>query len=194
MFDDNGVLTPISVIKIADNYVVGKRTLERDGYSACLLGSVEMKKNLVSKPYAGQFLHGVKPQKYLYELRDFEIDHEVGQKFGIEIFSGAWNVDVTGTSKGKGYQGVMKRHGFGGGRKTHGSKFHRTPGSTGMSSTPARGMKGKRMPGRMGADKITIQNLKVVSVDEENQLLLVAGSIPGRRNGMVYVKSAKKKA
>ena len=194
VFDDKGILTPVSVIKVDDNYVVGQRTLERDGYSACLLGTVEMKKNLVSKPYAGQFPNGINPQKYLYEIRNFEADYEVGQKYGVELFSSAWHVDVIGTSKGKGFQGVMKRHNFGGGRKTHGSKFHRAPGSTGMAATPSRVWKGKKMPGRMGGATTTVQNLKVVSVDEENQLLLIAGAIPGRRNGTVYVKSAKKKA
>lgn len=194
VFDDNGILTPVSVIKIDENYVVGKRTPQRDGYSACLLGSVEKKENLVSKPYAGQFSEGVKPQKYLYEIRDFHVDCEIGQKFGAELFSDALYVDVVGTSKGKGFQGVIKRHGFGGGRATHGSKFHRAPGSTGMAAWPSKVMKGKKMPGRMGGEKTTIQNLTLVSIDEENQLLLVAGAVPGRRNGIVYVKSAKKKA
>jgi large subunit ribosomal protein L3 len=194
VFDDNGILTPVSVIKVEDNFVVGERSPERDGYSACLLGSVEMKPNSVSKPFAGQFSGNVKPQKYLYEIRDFDVDFEVGQKFGVELFSDAWYVDVIGTSKGKGFQGVMKRHGFSGGRKSHGSKFHRAPGSTGMAAWPSKVQKGKKMPGRMGGVKTTVQNLSVVSVDEENQLILVAGAIPGRRNGTVYVKSAKKKA
>jgi large subunit ribosomal protein L3 len=194
VFDDNGILTPVSVIKIEDNYVVGERNPERDGYSACLLGSVEMKPGAVSKPYGGQFGGNVKPQKYLYEIRNFDVDFEIGQKFGVELFADAWYVDVIGTSKGKGFQGVMKRHGFGGGRKSHGSKFHRAPGSTGMAAWPSKVQKGKKMPGRMGGVQTTVQNLSVVSVDEENQLILVAGAIPGRRNGMVYVKSAKKKA
>ena len=115
VFDDKGILTPVSVIKVDDNFVVGKRLPERDGYSACLLGSIEKKENLVSKPYAGQFSDGVKPQKYLYEIRDFDGDYEVGQKFGVELFTDAWYVDVEGTSKGKGFQGVIKRHGFSGG-------------------------------------------------------------------------------
>ena len=194
VFDENGILTPVSVIKIDDNYVVGERVPERDGYRACLLGSVEMKDSRVSKPYAGQFKEGIKPQKYLYEIRDFDVDFEVGQKLGVELFSDAHYVDVTGTSKGKGFQGVIKRHNFGGGRKSHGSKFHRAPGSTGMAAWPSKVHKGKGMPGRMGGARTTIQNLAIVSVDEENQLLLVAGAVPGRRNGTVYVKSAKKKA
>ncbi|MBN1686825.1 MAG: 50S ribosomal protein L3 [Spirochaetales bacterium] len=194
VFDENGKVTPVSVIKFEDNYVVAERVPERDGYSACLLGSVEVKESRVSKPYAGQFKAGVKPQKYLYEIRDFAAEFEVGQKLGVELFSGARYVDVIGTSKGKGYQGVIKRHGFHGGRKTHGSKFHREPGSTGMAASPSKVQKGSRMPGRMGGVTTTVQNLSVVSVDEENQLLLVAGAVPGRRNGTVYVKTAKKKA
>jgi len=193
VFDDSGILTPVTVIKFDENVVVGERVPERDGYSACLLGSVEAKESRVSKPYAGQFKGDIKPQQYLCEIRDFEVDFEVGQKFGVELFTDASYVDVSGTSKGKGYQGVIKRHGFGGGRKSHGSKFHRAPGSTGMAAWPSKVQKGKKMPGRMGADKTTVQNLWVVNVDEENQLLLVEGAVPGRRNGMVYVKSAKKK-
>jgi large subunit ribosomal protein L3 len=194
VFDESGILTPVSVIKFEDNIVVGERVPERDGYSACLLGSEEMKESRVSKPYAGQFKDGTKPQKHLYEVRDFDVEFEVGQKLGVGIFSDARYVDVIGTSKGKGYQGVIKRHGFGGGRKSHGSKFHRAPGSTGMAAWPSKVQKGKKMPGRMGGVKTTVQNLSVVSVDEENKLLLVAGAVPGRRNGIVYVKSAKKKA
>ena len=194
VFDENGILTPVSVIKFEDNFVVGERVPERDGYSACLLGSFQMKESRVKKPYAGQFKNGVKPQKHLYEVRDFDVDIEVGQKLGVELFSEATYVDVIGTSKGKGYQGVIKRHGFGGGRKSHGSKFHRAPGSTGMAASPSKVQKGKGMPGRMGGAQTTVQNLSVVGIDEENQLLLVAGGIPGPRNGVVYVKSAKKKA
>jgi len=194
VFDEEGFLTPVSVIKFEGNYVVAERVPERDGYSACLLGSVEMKESRVRKPYAGQFKNGVKPQKYLCEIRDFDVDFTVGQKFGVELFSDAVYVDVIGTSKGKGYQGVVKRHGFRGGRKSHGSKFHRELGSSGMAACPSKVHKGSPMPGRMGGVRTTVQNLAVVSVDEENQLLLVAGAIPGRRNGTVYVKSAKKKA
>lgn len=193
VFDDSGVLTPVTVIKFEENVVVGERVPDRDGYSACLLGSVEAKESRVSKPYSGQFKGDVKPQRFLYEVRDFDLDYEVGQKFGVELFNDSSYVDVIGTSKGKGYQGVIKRHNFGGGRKSHGSKFHRAPGSTGMAAWPSKVQKGKKMPGRMGGERKTVQNLWVVSVDEENQLLLVGGAIPGRRNGTVYVNSAKKK-
>ena len=193
VFDESGVLTPVSVIKFEDNYVVGERLQERDGYTACLLGSVELKENRASKPYAGQFSGDLKPQKYLFEIRDFGAEYEVGKKFGVEMFGDMAYVDVTGTSKGKGFQGVIKRHNFSGGRESHGSKFHRAPGSAGHAAWPSKVFKGKKMPGRMGGVRTTVQNLSVVSIDEENQLLLVEGAIPGRRNGMVYVKSARKK-
>ena len=193
VFDENGILTPVSVIKFEDNFVVGERSPERDGYSACLLGSVEMKESRVTKPYAGQFTGGVKPQKHLYEVRDFDIDFEVGQKLGVELFSGAGYVDVIGTSKGKGYQGVIKRHNFGGGRKTHGSKFHRAPGSTGQAAWPSKVIKGRKMPGRMGAERRTVQNLRIVRIDPDKQVLLVGGTVPGARDSMVLVRDAKKR-
>jgi len=138
VFDESGVLTPVTVIKFEDNYVVGERVPERDGYSACLIGSIEVKESRVSKPYAGQFKDDLKPQKYLCEIKDFGAEYEVGQKLGVELFADSRYVDVTGTSKGKGYQGVIKRHGYGGGRKSHGSKFHRAPGSTGMAAWPSK--------------------------------------------------------
>ena len=193
VFAESRLLTPVSVIKVEENYVVGVRLPERDGYSACLLGSVEVKPSQVTKPYAGQFKGDIKPQKYLFEIKDFDVDYEVGQQFGVELLSDASYVDVIGTSKGKGFQGVMKRHNFSGGGRSHGSKFHRAPGSTGMAAWPSKVHKGKKMPGRMGGVKTTVQNLSVVSVDEENQLILVAGAVPGRRNGRVYLKRAKKK-
>ena len=193
VFDEGGILTPVTVIKVEDSVVVGERVAERDGYSACILGSVDVKPSRVSKPYAGQFKDDIDPKKYLYEIRNFEIDYQVGMKVGIETLNGRNYVDVTGTSKGKGYQGVMKRHGYSGGRRSHGSKFHRAPGSTGMAAWPSKVFKGTKMPGRMGAEKTTMQNLFVVSIDETNKLLLVAGSVPGHRNGIVFVKGSKKK-
>lgn len=193
VFDDSGVLTPVTVIEVEDSVVVGERTPKRDGYRACILGAIDLKASQVTKPYAGQFKGETEPKKYLYEIRDLESEFEVGMKVGIESLNGSGYVDVTGVSKGKGYQGVMKRHGYGGGRRSHGSKFHRAPGSTGMAAWPSKVLKGTKMPGRMGAEQTTMQNLPVVSIDEENSLLLVAGSIPGRRNGIVFVKSAKKK-
>ena len=193
VFDERGTLTPATVIKIEDNYVVDERTTEKNGYSACVLGAVDMKASRAAKPYAGQFKNGLSPKKFLLEVRDFELECKVGDKLGIETFQDLLFVDVVGTSKGKGFQGVIKRHNFSGGRKTHGSKFHRANGSTGQSAWPSRVSKGTKMPGRMGGENVTVQNLQVVEVDAENGVLIVRGAVPGRRKGMVFVRRAKKK-
>jgi len=192
VFDERGILTPVTVIKIEGNQVVGERSEEKNGYNAVVMGAVDMKESRATKPYIGQFGDGT-PKRYLAEMRDFEGEYEVGATIGAELFKDITFVDITGTSKGKGYQGVMKRHGFSGGRKTHGSKFHRGLGSTGMAATPSRVLKGTKMAGRMGADRKTIQNLRVVKVDEERQFLLVKGAVPGPRKGIVIIKKAKKK-
>ena len=192
VFDERGVLTPVTVIKIEENQIVGTRSEDKNGYDAVVMGAVDMKESRVTKPYAGQFGDGT-PKRYLVEMRDFEGEYEAGTTIGAEVFKDTAFVDVTGTSKGKGYQGVMKRHGFGGGRKTHGSKFHRGLGSTGMAATPSKILKGQKMPGRMGSDRKTVQNLRVVRIDEERQFLLVKGAVPGPRKGIVIVKKAKKK-
>lgn len=193
VFDETGVLTPVTVIKIEENTVVGERTVEKNGYSACILGAVEKKVKSATKPYIGQFPEGVTPKQYMVEIRNFDQDCAIGDVFGAEALEGLQYVDITGTTKGKGYQGVMKRHGFGGGRATHGSKFHRGLGGTGMAAWPSRVMKGTKMPGRMGGDKSTVQNLEVVKVDAEKQVVLVKGAVPGTKNGMVIVRKAKKK-
>ena len=193
VFDEQGVLTPVTVIKIDDNLVVGERSEERDGYKACVLGAVEMKKSRATKPYLGQFADDMNPRKHLVEVRDFDADYKVGASLGVGLFGDVSFVDVTGTSKGKGYQGVIKRHNFGGGRASHGSKFHRQPGSTGMAAWPSKVHKGTKMAGRMGGERSTVQNLRVVDIDEENKLLLVGGAVPGRRDGVVLVVAAKKR-
>lgn len=193
VFDANGRLTPVTVIKIEDNVVVGHRTVENNGYSSCVLGAFDKKKSQTTKPYAGQFTDVCPPKKTLVEMRDFDKETSVGEVLGVDMFKDVLFVDVVGTSKGKGFQGGMKRHGFSGGRATHGSKFHRDIGGTAMSSTPARTFKGTRMAGRMGADRVTVQNLRVVRVDEEMQVLLVKGAIPGPAQSVVIVQKAKKK-
>ena len=193
VYDDEGVMTPVTVIKFEDNVVVGKRSVEKDGYEACVLGTVDKKAKKVTKPYSGQFPEGIEPKQFLYEMRDFEEETEVGAKYGVELFEKLRFVDVIGTTKGKGYQGVMKRHGFGGGRKTHGSKFHRANGSTGMAAYPSRVIKGTKMAGRMGGERKTVQNLQIVRVDAEKQIILVKGAVPGTRDSVVLVRRAKKK-
>lgn len=192
VFDESGVLTPVTVIKVDENTVVGERTAEKNGYSAVVLGYGDIKKKHMTKPYAGQFAEGVEPRKKLVEFRDFELECKPGDKLGIEVFTDIDTVDVIGTSKGKGYAGVMKRHNFGGGRATHGSKFHRQNGGVGMSSTPGKLMKGLKMAGRMGSDRVTVQNIKVVKVDAEKKVILIAGAVPGAAKSLVLVRKAIK--
>lgn len=193
VYDEQGKMTPVTVIKIEENVVVGKKNVDKDGYEACVMGAVEKKAKKVTKPYGGQFPEGITPKEVLYEMRDFDSETEIGQKYGVELFTELKFVDVIGTTKGKGYQGVMKRHGFSGGRKTHGSKFHRSNGSTGMAAWPSRVIKGTKMPGRMGGERMTVQNLKVVRVDAEKQIILVKGAVPGTPDSVVLVRRAKKK-
>jgi large subunit ribosomal protein L3 len=193
VFDDRGVLTPVTVIRIEDNVVVSERTVEKSGYSACVIGAVDAKKNRVTKPYAGQFKDVCEPKKMLVEMRDYEKEVNIGDVLGLDIFQDIAFVDVEGTSKGKGFQGVMKRHNFSGGSDTHGSKFHRGLGGTGMAATPSRVFKGTKMPGRMGGEKTTVQNLRVVKIDAEKKVLMVKGAVPGPRQSVVIVKKSKKK-
>ncbi len=193
VFDADGILTPVTVIKIEDNVVVANRTVEKNGYSSCVLGSFDKKKSQTTKPYAGQFTNVCDPKRTLVEMKDFDREATVGDVLKVDVFKDVLFVDVEGTSKGKGFQGGMKRHGFAGGRATHGSKFHRDIGGTAMASTPSRTFKGKKMAGRMGHDKVTVQNLRVVRVDEDMQVLLVKGAIPGPSQSVVIVKKAKKK-
>jgi large subunit ribosomal protein L3 len=193
VFDAQGRLTPVTVIKIEGNVVVTERTEEKNGYEATVLGTGDKKKSTITKPYAGQFKEVCEPKQHVIEFRDYEKEVKVGEVLGVDIFKDISFVDVTGTSKGKGYAGGMKRHGFGGGRATHGSKFHRDIGGTAMSSTPARTFKGTRMAGHMGNERTTVQNLKVVRVDEEMQVLMVKGAIPGPAQSVVIVKKAIKK-
>ncbi|AEV29910.1 50S ribosomal protein L3, bacterial [Sphaerochaeta pleomorpha str. Grapes] len=193
VFDAQGRLTPVTVIRIEGNVVVADRTEEKNGYKAAVLGSVDKKKSTVTKPYAGQFEGICEPKQHVIEFRNYEKEVTVGEVLGVDIFKDISFVDVTGTSKGKGFAGGMKRHNFSGGRATHGSKFHRDIGGTAMSSTPGRTFKGHNMAGRMGTEKTTIQNLKVVRVDEEMQVLMVRGAIPGPSQSVVIVKKAIKK-
>lgn len=193
VFDEKGKVTPVTVVRVEPNFVVGHRTPDKDGYSAVIIGTDERKASRVTKPYAGQFSENIKPQNYLVEMRDFEVETKPGDVLSLELLADVGYVDVTGTSKGKGTQGVMKRWGFGGGRATHGSKFHRENGSTGQSTTPAKTIKGLKMAGRMGFDKSTIQNLRIVKVDLEKSIILVKGAVPGRRDTYLLLSKAVKK-
>jgi large subunit ribosomal protein L3 len=193
IFNEQGALVPITVIHIEPNVVIGERTEKRDGYSALVLGAGNRKKNRIKKPYSGQFRDKIEPTAVLKEFREFGKEVKLGDRIGVELFDGIAWVDVSGISKGKGYQGVMKRHGFRGGRKSHGSKFHRAAGSTGMAASPSRVLPGTKMAGRMGGEKRTVQNLRLLKIDPEKGILLVKGCVPGRRGGQVLVTEAKKK-
>ena len=193
LFDDQGILTPVTVVKVDSNVVIKKRTMERDGYEAVLLGCGDIKAKRVSKPVAGQFAEGLVFKRMLCEFRDFGKDLNVGDTVGVDLFGEMRFVDVVGTSKGKRFAGVMKRYGFGGGRATHGSKFHREPGSTGNSSTPGNTKPGRKMPGRMGAERVTAQNLRVMKIDAEAGLIMIKGAVPGVVNGFVFVQQAVKR-
>jgi large subunit ribosomal protein L3 len=202
VFDDNGNLIPCTVIELEKNVVTQIKTVESDGYTAVQIGCEKVKakdprtqESRTSKPLRGHFAkHGVEPRKNLCECRVDDVENfEVGQEIGLEIFKDVEFVDVTGTSKGKGFQGVMKLHNYSGGPASHGSKFHRRRGSQGMRTTPGRCFPGDKRPGRMGNRQVTTQSLKVVRIDEEEKLLLVCGSVPGATDGLVCVSLAMKK-
>jgi large subunit ribosomal protein L3 len=193
IFDETGLVHPVTVIECGPNVVTQIRTVEKDGYEAVQLGYGQDKR--LNKPERGH----LKPSGYenLRELREVKADNvadfEVGQVIKADAFSEGELVDITGTSKGRGFQGGVKRHGFRGGPKTHGqSDRHRAPGSIGASATPGRVLKGMRMAGHMGHDRVTIQNLKVLRVDVERNLLLVEGSVPGHNKSLVLIRRAVK--
>ncbi len=191
IFDANGRIIPVTAIQIDPNVVVGLRTPEKNGYSAVILGAGTKRKIRVRKPYAGQFPAGVEPTQELKEFKDFERESQVGERLGVELFDSVPFVDVHAVSKGKGFQGVVKRHGFRGGRMTHGSKFHREGASIGNAGMKP--FKGTQMAGRMGGEQTTVQNLRLIRVDKEKGLLLVRGAVPGPRGAMVVVSRARKK-
>jgi large subunit ribosomal protein L3 len=199
VFDENNRVVPVTVVKAGPNVVTRIRTQEVDGYSAVQLAYGEISPRKINKPLAGQYAAaGVNPRRHLAEFRlDDEAaaaDYQVGQELTAEIFAAGTYVDVTGTSKGKGFAGTMKRHGFKGQGASHGAQaVHRRPGSIGGCATPARVFKGTRMSGRMGHDRVTTQNLLVHLVDAENGVLLIKGAVPGITGGLVVVRSAIKR-
>ncbi|MDR2103398.1 MAG: 50S ribosomal protein L3 [Treponema sp.] len=193
VFSDEGNLVPVTVMRIDPNIVVAQKDKEKDGYNAVVLGVDDMKKNRVTKPYSGQFAENIAPKKNIKEFRDFEKEVAIGDSLGVELFEGCRYVDVSGVSKGKGFQGVVRRWGFHGGRHTHGSKFHREPGSTGQSTYPGRTFKNVKLPGRMGREKVTVLSLRVIKIDQEKQVIMVRGAVPGINKGVVVVRAAVKK-
>ncbi len=193
VFDDNGELTPVTVIHVEPNTVVATKTKETNGYDAVVLGLDDVKESKISKAYKGQFPENVSPKRTLKEFRDFDNEVKIGDQIGLELFESTSYLDVTATSKGKGFQGVMKRWGFHGGRATHGSKFHREAGGTGNCTTPGHSVKNIKMAGRMGFDRVTVQNLKIVKIDPELKVIMVRGAVPGVKNCTLIIKNAVKK-
>lgn len=195
VFAENGDLIPVTVIEATPNVVLQKKTVENDGYEAIQLGFEDKREKLANKPEKGHVAKAnTAPKRFIREIRGVNLDeYEVGQEVKVDIFAeGDW-VDVTGTSKGKGFQGVIKRHGQSRGPMAHGSRYHRRPGSMGPIA-PNRVFKSKNLPGQTGGNKVTIQNLQIVKVIPERNLLLVKGNVPGSRKSLVTVKSAVKKS
>lgn len=193
IFNNEGRIVPVTVIEAGPCVVTQKKTDETDGYNAIQVGFGQIKEKLVSKPLKGHYAKAqVKPLRFLKELRlDDVAGFQVGQELKADIFEAGEKVDVTGISKGKGFAGGIKRHGFHRGPMKHGSKYHRRPGSLGAKG-PARVFKGRKLPGRTGGDRVTVQNLEVVKVDADRNLILIKGSVPGPRRSLVLIKNSVK--
>ena len=193
IFDEQGKVIPVTVIEAGPCTVVQIKTKDTDGYEAVQLGFGEVKANKVIKPKAGHFKKAnVEPKKHLREFRLEEISYNVGDELKADVFTAGEFVDITGTTKGKGFQGVIKRHGQSRGPMGHGSMYHRRPGSMGPTSTPGRVFKGKKLPGHMGMQTVTIQKLEVVNVDLDKNVILVKGSVPGNKGAILKIKDSVK--
>jgi large subunit ribosomal protein L3 len=192
MFEESGNVAPVSVIQAGPCPIIQVKTVEKDGYSAIQIGFGEIKHKRVPKPLKGHFKKaGTEPCRVLEEVRvDDASGFKVGESIDVKIFEGAEKVHVVGVSKGRGFAGTTKRHGFQRGPETHGSKSIREPGSVGMCATPSRIFKGKRLPGRLGGERATVRNLKVVQIDSANNLLFVKGAVPGANDGIVVISKA----
>ncbi|WP_100400589.1 50S ribosomal protein L3 [Bacillus sp. FJAT-44742] len=193
LFNDNGEVVPVTVIQAEPNVVLQTKTVESDGYEAIQLGFSDKKESRSNKPAKG---HAEKasttPKRYVREFRDVTLtEYEVGQEVKVDTFNAGDTVDVTGTSKGKGFQGAIKRHNQSRGPMSHGSRYHRRPGSMGPTD-PNHVLKGKKLPGRMGTNTVTVQNLEVVKVDTDRNLLLIKGNVPGPKKSYVSIQSAVK--
>ncbi len=195
IFKEDGSVVPVTVVEAGPLVVVQKKTVEIDGYNAIQVGFQDIKEQRINKPMKGHFNKGnVAYKKYLKEFKVENPDeYEIGQVIKADVFAEGDLVDVIGVSKGKGTQGVIKRHGFGRGRESHGSKFHRAPGGMSAGTYPGRVFKGHRMMGRMGNERVTVQNLEVVRVDVDKNLILIKGAIPGPKKGIVTIKETVKK-
>ena len=194
IFNEDGVLTPVTVLQAGPCVVTQVKTAQNDGYSAVQVGFVDIREKLVNKPQKGHFAKaGVDAKRYVREFRlDDAESYTVGQEIKADVFAAGDKIDATAKSKGKGFQGAIKRHGQSRGPMAHGSKYHRHAGSNGSATTPGRVFKGKHMPGHMGAVRVTVQNLEVVRVDAEQNLLLVKGAVPGPKKSLVMIKASTK--
>ena len=194
VFSEDGVLTPVTVLQAGPCVVTQVETVENDGYSAVQVGFGDIREKLVNKPKKGHFAKaGVTAKRFLKEFRLEDAEsYTLGQEIKADVFAAGDKVDATAKSKGKGFQGAIKRHGQSRGPMAHGSKYHRHAGSNGSATTPGRVFKGKHMPGHMGAVRVTVQNLEVVSVDAEKNLILVKGAVPGPKKSLVMLKESVK--
>ena len=193
IFTEEGIVVPVTVVEAGPNVVTQVKTVEKDGYNAIQVGFEDAKEKSLNKPQKGHLAAANVLKKHLKEFRvDAVEEFTVGQEIKADLFAAGEKIDVTGTSKGKGFQGAIKRHGQHRGPMKHGSKFHRHQGSNGACSSPSRVFKGKGMPGHMGCVKVTVQNLEVVRVDVEKNLLLIKGSVPGPKKGLVTIKETVK--
>ncbi|MEK4027337.1 MULTISPECIES: 50S ribosomal protein L3 [Bacillaceae] len=192
VFAENGELIPVTVVEATPNVVLQKKTIESDGYEAIQLGFDEKREKLANKPAKGHVAKAnTAPKRFIREFRNFGEEVEVGQEVKVDIFAEGDIIDVTGVSKGKGFQGAIKRHGQSRGPMSHGSRYHRRPGSMGPVA-PNRVFKNKLLPGRMGGEQITIQNLQVVKVDAERNVILIKGNVPGPKKSLVKIQRALK--
>ena len=194
VFSEDGVLTPVTVLQAGPCVVTQVKTVENDGYSAVQVGFGDIREKLVNKPTKGHFAKaGVPAKRFLKEFRLEDAEsYTLGQEIKADVFAAGDKVDATAKSKGKGFQGAIKRHGQSRGPMAHGSKYHRHAGSNGSATTPGRVFKGKHMPGHMGAVRVTVQNLEVVRVDAEKNLILVKGAVPGPKKSLVMLKESVK--
>ena len=193
-FTEAGELIPVTVVEVTPNVVLQLKTIENDGYEAVQLGFDDLREVLSNRPAKGHVAKAnATPKRFIREFNNVELsEYEVGQEISVDVFKAGDIVDVTGTSKGTGFQGAIKRHGQSRGPMAHGSRYHRRPGSMGGASFPSRVFKGKALPGQMGGDRITIQNLEVVKVDAERNVILIKGNVPGSKKSLVEIKTAIK--
>jgi len=196
VFKENGSLVPVTVIEAGPCVVTQIKTREKEGYNALQVGFSDIREKLLNKPKKGHFDKAkVSYKRYLREIKVSNIDdYSIGSEIKADIFSAGDRVDVTGYSKGKGFAGAIKRFNYGRGPESHGSKYHRGPGSLGATTSPGRVFKGRKLPGRKGMDKVTVQNLEIIKVDPDRNLMLVKGSVPGAKGSLVIVKKSVKQS